>query len=87
MSRVDLRAAIQEQRHDHGRDHGEHHPRGTRMAAKEAAFALLLRWRVLDPNNGEHAQRHEHRCGEEVLDESEPVTLTDPGNVETSIEE
>ncbi len=79
MARVDLRAAIEQQGDDHQRDHAEHGPGRTGVAAVEAASPLLLGGRVGEANHAKDAQRHEDRGREEVLDERQPVVLANQG--------
>ena len=87
VSGVDLRRTIDKERDDHGRDHREDQPRRRGVTAEEATLALLLRGRVFQSDDREDDERHQHRRGEEVLHEGQPVALTDPRNVEVAIEQ
>ncbi len=80
-------AAIQQERDDDHRDHEQHGPRRAEVAAVEARLAFLTRRRVLDADDGEHHERDQHRRGEEVLGEAQPVVASDQGNVEVAIEQ
>ena len=87
MASVDLGAAVDEQGDDHHGNHEEHEPRRPQMTSVEATGAVLARRRVLDTDDGEDHERHQHRRCEEVFNEGEPVALTDQRDVKAALKE
>jgi hypothetical protein len=87
MAGVDLSAAVNQERDDHQRDHEEHGPRCPQMTAVKARLAFLARRCILDADEREHDQRDQHRRGEEVLGEGQPIVASDERDMEVATEE
>jgi hypothetical protein len=87
MTGIDLRPAIDEQRDDDHRDHEERQPCRSEVAAVKATVAVLARRRILDANDGEDYERHQHGGREEILGEGQPVTTTNPRDMKVAVEQ
>ena len=87
MAGVHLSGSVAEEGDDHEADHEEHEPRSASVGAVEAGGAVLALRVVLDANDREHAEGHEHGNGEEVLEEGNGWPRADQGDVEVPLEE
>jgi hypothetical protein len=82
VPRVDLRAAVQQQRRDHEEDHQQHEPRSAGVRPGEPGPAALAFRVGAQPDHREGGDARQHRHREEVLAEADPCPVPDAGNRE-----
>ena len=84
---IDLRAPVQQQRHDDQEDHAQDQPRRPGMRAVEprgAAFPVRV---VPQPDHREHDDPGQHPDGHQVLEEPDERPVPDPREGERPVEQ